>query len=799
MVRRNNLPVIFALLIVFFAFAVGGGCMKKEQKIASFVSKGDELLAKGDPVRAALEYRNALKLDQKNVGAILGLGNSFLAEQEYQKAYSLLRSALEMDPELDEIRVEVAWLLAVGREGQMALDELARLKNPEKVQRKKDLTEGVALFSLGRSQDAIRVLTGIEKAEDDKSVQMLLAFSLKALNSSEGMENAAKKWQTLDPKDPGSFLFLAKIAMEAGDRDRAVVELQKMVDADPGDSRRSILRAKTLEELGLSEEAETAYEHLPDGLETLSAQADFWTRRGDRTRVREALEKLVSSHPEDPDPVIRLGQVLVDLGETNTAEELLDKTLKRSLKKADRERILLAKAILRAKAAKWEDAKNLCESVLAENQGSPDAHLLMGKIFLAVGKPDSAEIHLSQAATTMPDNDQVQILLAKSQFLNKKESLAIMGLKKALEANPKNVTLRMELLRYYLGRNENELVLHTLDEGLEVLPDDISLLRVSGQFESSQKHYSKAEQRFNRIIDLQSKSPLGFVEMGQLFLVQSKLDEALSWLQKGMEKENGWQEALAPLIEVYLRRGEQKTALAVLGEQSEKHPQAPAIQYLLGRTLEASGDTAGAEESFSKSIELARQWILPYHALAELFVKGGRVNEAVSKFEDVYSKSPSQAAQTELAMLYDYAGRYEDAIRVYNALIEKSAEWPDVMNNLAYLYAEHSTDPEMLAKAEDLISRLLVIQPENPFFLDTAAWVACKRGDLDLAWYNMQNSLSYAPAEKLHLVHAAVILEKRGEKKVALEYLDRASKVSTDSQLTAQIAELRRNWTTGQN
>jgi predicted Zn-dependent protease len=150
-------------------------------------------------------------------------------------------------------------------------------------------------------------------------------------------------------------------------------------------------------------------------------------------------------------------------------------------------------------------------------------------------------------------------------------------------------------------------------------------------------------------------------------------------------------------------------------------------------------------------------------------------------------------------MLYEHAGRFEDAIRVSNELVAKSAGGPELMNNLAYLYAEHPTDAQALPKAADLAAKALAKQPQNPFFLDTTAWIAYKRGELDAAWYNIQSALSRAPAEGLHCMHAAIILHERGEDKQALEYLDKAVQQKTDLNLQKQALDLRKQWTGGVN
>lgn len=133
-------------------------CSTKEEKVASFISKGDRLLADNDPVRAILEYKNALQIDPKSACATFGLGKAYLKQHEYQRAYSAFKAALEPDAELDESRIEVAWLLAMGKQGEPALLEVAQIRHPEAFQPRLDLIKARALMATERPRDAVDLL-----------------------------------------------------------------------------------------------------------------------------------------------------------------------------------------------------------------------------------------------------------------------------------------------------------------------------------------------------------------------------------------------------------------------------------------------------------------------------------------------------------------------------------------------------------------------------------------------------------------------------------------------------------------
>ena len=160
--------------------------------------------------------------------------------------------------------------------------------------------------------------------------------------------------------------------------------------------------------------------------------------------------------------------------------------------------------------------------------------------------------------------------------------------------------------------------------------------------------------------------------------------------------------------------------------------------------------------------------------MAGLAVRRGNLAEAIGKVEEAYKKRPSPQIMLELASLYEHAGRYDDATRVYSEALKNMGESPILLNNLAYLYADYSKDKDKLEEAQRYIGKALSQQPDNVSFLDTAAWVAYKQGDLESAWNYIQEALLKSPDEGAHNLHAALIARDRGDEKQSLYYVDKA-------------------------
>jgi tetratricopeptide (TPR) repeat protein len=769
-------------------------CAGKEEKLADFLARGDRLVRENDPVRAILAYKNALQIDPKNARAALGLGRAYLMQKDYQRAFTALNSALELDPALDEARVEVAWMLAQGRQGERALQELAQLQRPEVFRPRIDLVKARALLGLQRHAEAADVLLLVTEGDFDKDVQMMLARAWKATGAAASMEQAARKWCALDPGDSAPYLFLAQDAADRGDKELAARHLKSMTDSNAGKAQLALLRAEGLEHLGLLKEAEIAYQELPGEPDMLKAQAAFWVRMGQRDCARTLMRDIVQANPEDVDAVLNLAQLQAEDSRMPEALDLLQGTLKTELKKGERERVLIAVAAVKARQGEWEQAKKICSSVTRENQANLDAHLLLGKIFLLTQNPKDAEVHLHQVAVARPGDEEANSLLARSYLLNGKELLAAETLKRALENNPENSRLRTELVRYLVGKKEFEPAARTLDKGLELRPRDLSLLKNRGEFAAARKDYARAAQDFRRITEVRPELPLGYLEMGQLLLVQNQPEEARRWFRLALERKNGWQSALPAMVQTYLVNGEPDKAIEFLRGEIQKHPESAQPHFHLGRTYQTRARFQEAEEAFLKTVQLAPEWSDAYRGLAEVYLHQAKLDEAITRFEEMARTEPHPFLLIQLAVLYDLAGRHGDAIRICNELLAESSHSPEMLNNLAYLYAEQAADQATLSIATNLVAQSLMKDEANPNYLDTAAWVAFKQGDLDSAWNYIRDALAQDPDQGAHNLHAAMIAFERGERAQASEYLNRALQLELDQKSKTKALALRREW-----
>jgi len=780
------------VLVIFLLVLTAWGCTSKKEKVENFISRGDALMQQGDPVRAVLEYKNALQLDPRNARAALLIGRAYLAEKKYKNAFAAFSRAVSIDPGFDQARLEKASLLIAARQGEKALKEIEKIKSPEKLEPRVSILKAKAMIISKRYADAVDLLSGKDGKTAD--VPMLLSICYRETGRHEEMKEAVRKWRSLDPKGPGSYLFMAQYYAQTGDKEGVSRQLSEMVKAKPSDAGLKLVQASLLERIGMVKEAEAVYEKLPSQPRMMRARADFYLRHRRAQDAEAVLKEILEKNPGDIDSALDLSRVLAVRGRIDEAYHVLDRIKQQDLAMRDWERVLLARAGLKAAEGRFEEARSLCREILKKDQGMAEAHLLLGRILLAGGKLDKAEVHLNQAAAASPGNAEAQILLARCQLLNKKPSMAGDTLKNALKRNPASEKIRMSLVRYNLMKKDYASAMEVLKEGLDVNKKDLLFLKVAGEIEAMRKRYPEAQEYFQRILKLQPDSPTGPMEMGRLMLVRNRQDEAIKWFRRAYRAKGGWKTAVPALVETYIRSKDVDSALELVRKEVEKRPEAALMQYLLGRLLAMKGEMNEAEMAYSRAIESAPRWPQPYQGLASLYVQQNKIAEAVSRMERLYRESPSFSAGMSLAILYEYNDDYKQAVETYKSLLKRFGSSPVVRNNVAYLYAEHSKDKKELEAARNMIQEVLARHPGDANFLDTAGWIEYRLGRVDAAWAYLQDAVSKAPDTGIIQLHCAVVSRDLGHEEEADAYLEKALRQKLDPQARKQAMALKRKW-----
>ena len=187
------------------------------------------LSAQGEPIKAALEFRNALKLKGDFVDALFALGEVEEQQGHFEQAAKIYFSVIEHAPQHFEAHVHLAYiLLAAGQ-----LDD-----------------------ALKYADEAMAI------SENDPTALVLKAAIALRLDNRGDAVHLAKDALKLKPDDADALMVLASERLMSADPAGALKLLDQSVEKNEGNIGLQVLRLTALDALGDQPGVEKLFDRL---------------------------------------------------------------------------------------------------------------------------------------------------------------------------------------------------------------------------------------------------------------------------------------------------------------------------------------------------------------------------------------------------------------------------------------------------------------------------------------------------------------------------------------------------------
>lgn len=419
---------------------------------------------------------------------------------------------------------------------------------------------------------------------------------------------------------------------------------------------------------------------------------------------------------------------------------------------------------------KFEEALQVCEKAVAQRPDQAALQIVLGQIYHRFGRFDEAMNAFQTAIKLDPENvlgygalvelqesrndltaaiDLYERLIALSPDsaglyyqlalvlirIDDKEG-AIEALRKTLELNDRLVRAQYLLGVVYLELNQNEECIAQLRTYMQGRPNDMDAADNLAGAQARLGRYEQAIALFQRILSSNQAQPQHHIASMYLHLRAKRYEEVPK-----LSPPEG-----APYFDMILR------ALA----QAESG----AVPELLDKSLESTEGDLDAEcgQYLNNLLYLfgeqdAGQWL--YDSLTRLSEKvNARVlhlvrartlmamnqhEQAIPILDSVLANfPPDQWVHYYLAICHEELGHFADTEKHLEAYMQFTPDDPDILNFLAYLYAEEGIN---LDRAETLLNKALEADPENPYYLDSLGWTYFKQGRAEEAVQYIQKAI----------------------------------------------------------
>ena len=590
--KRNNLYIFIPILLILAFFISCSGSSpsiegkiddkksgltseQQKKKALEFFINGGVLESQGNYESAVGQYEKALLYDS-SAGLYFTLAKNYVYLNKLSLALNYSQKALQMD----STKIEYYDLLA-------------------------------DIYNYGNKKDSAIAI--YEKAIALDSMNIELNFKLARLYEEDKPLKAVKLYKRILYQIGADWAVLTRIAElqeRLGNSDEAINALKKLLAIDPANvplKKMLIefnLKAKNYDEGILL--ADEIIELMPYDLETREAKAKLLLGKNDWEGASKEFDYLLDQPDVNLDAKINIGANYFN-------KAITDSTI-----------LPIAKSFftkLDADTTDWQIKMYLGAIALSEGEDSiaienfqfvtknanwnVAAWIRLGGLYFDNRKYSEAEVVMSEAILSFPEEFYVNLILGLSLAQQSKHEEAERYLKKSTLLNPQDITA-LSAYAFTLNQlKDNDKAIFYLKQALEIEPDEVQLIGTLAMIYNGMQSYELSDSLYERALELKPDDPLINNNYSYAFATrQIKLERALKMVQISITADSLNSSYLDTIGWVHFMLGNYKEAKLYLEKAIEVGGESAVMLDHLADTESKLGNQEKAIELWQNALKL---------------------------------------------------------------------------------------------------------------------------------------------------------------------------------------------------
>jgi tetratricopeptide (TPR) repeat protein len=412
----------------------------------------------------------------------------------------------------------------------------------------------------------------------------------------------------------------------------------------------------------------------------------------------------------------------------------------------------------------------------------PEGHLLAGDFFYFRAREyDHAEMQYDAAIKAFPKDKAIyqKRLVELSATLGKKQE-ANQLIAAILKDNPKDndaIAMRAALMLTTGDRQQIKMAANDLQSLVSKTPGNHLLqfnlaraLIAEGDIEGARLHLEEA-------VKIRTDFIAAREILARIYLSKGDPGKALKAADEIIVFDKGNLQAHLTRSSALLAMGDRDKAREELDFIAKAYPQNPEARYQVGYLALQDKDYKKAEQVFGDLYKASPDDRRGFIGVTETMIAQGHMNDAIKETEKAVQREPERRdLKLYLANDYKRAERYDDAIKIYQMLLDKEPKNPDLlfreaetlrlkgdlnasMENFRKCSQAAPADTTCLTllamilqgtgrddQAKPIYEQILKITPDHPVALNNLAYIKAQEGvDLDQALTMAQRAVQRAP------------------------------------------------------
>lgn len=539
------------------------------------------------------------------------------------------------------------------------------------------------------------------------------------------MEEVLSEASRSRPNDANYWNLYAQTLVQAGDLERAMNVVDRMLTIAPTNMDARRIKAAIFERQGKHAEAGKLEEELSgSGAVRAILEARAAAMEGDTQEAMRLLNKAFEAEPTNPRVVASLASELAQLGRFDEAREIVSKA---QAADPDNDTFKALELSLRAELNPQERERELLRMIEEEEDGFKRA--------------------LSLVAFYSRKNDPAQALAAIEQA-EKHADAADTPSAKVVTSLQRAAMLRTKLRAAAQLNNETAMA-KARDDAARLNVDGAGGKSILGLYHYARREFDLAAQSFQSALELQPTHVASWVMLGQSLQSLGRRDEARA--------------AFTKAVEVNPNDGPAHQGLAVLAKMS------------------------GDVETFERELAITQR-LMPEDPWVreQVLIRNEAANpkEAIARREKQLAEKEELANLQRLAELYDAAGDREKADRAYDRLVEILPDDSRVANAAAAYYRR----TERGARAIEILRQHMTSRP-TPEEKAVAATILANeqflQNDLPGAERTLLEAANTTPSVEVAFALGNLYQREPRQPLKSIEWLDKAVEMASSANAQA--------------
>ena len=519
-----------------------------------------------------------------------------------------------------------------------------------------------------------------------------------------------------------------------------------------------------------------------DSAEVLTAYADLQLLTGDRKGGDETLRALRTAAVRELPDALLLAEVYWMVGRFPPAMALASAAV-RTKPSAGEAWMMLARAAIFV--GDFALADRALSQIAAKVATDPELLLAKAQVDRANERIPAALKSAQQAVSLVPESNahyrrQVRLGLVDLLLQTHQSDRARVEVDAILKEDPSWVPALLASAAVAIEQKQDDHALKTL-AGLDALEDlaprlGCRLQQLRGAALLDRKDHVGAEKAFRLCLEKAPADPTGPLLLGIALEKRGDLTGARRLWNRAVELAPGNAEVVKRIVDIDWKAGRHKVAIELARTEARRSPGSAGLADLLGQLLAASGELGEAESELRRALQLAPGRSGTWLALAQVFRATDRHRDRLEALKKAESSLPqSWPLELDIADAERRTGRPERAADIYERALKAHLDAPEILNNLALIYAGPLRHPE---KAVPLAERARDSRPGDPHLVDTLGWVYYLAGQNEKALPLLRQAAGAEPRDPDFAFHLGMALLKKGDATGGVAQLKKALALS---------------------